>query len=140
MAAENPAPHSGEEHHRDDQPRHEEDRVSARGVLLMGVILAGVVIGSMTFLTLLQKRLAVPAQEVPAAWRSEERAPVEYDQPAQLKALNDWENSVLREYAWQDNEQTVARIPVERAQQMLVEQGFPFQQRELSSEEEAQRE
>ena len=125
----------GDDHHlelgRRSERTHEPDHVSARGVLTVGGILAAVVAGSMLLLIPLQGRMTPPAEQLPPAWQTAERPPVEFDQPAQLRRLRRWEAQVLAEYAWQDGDQTVARIPVERAMAILAEQGFPFEDASL---------
>lgn len=110
---------------------HELDHVAAGGVLTIGAILTAVVVGSLVFLTFLegalQDREAPKQEEAPTTWRRAERPAVDFDQPAQLAALREWERSTLAGYGWQDEQKTVARIPVERAMEVLLEQGFPLE-------------
>jgi hypothetical protein len=106
---------------------HEPDLVSVRGVVIVGLILGAVVVAALVGLSLLYQRLQLKREsERPAAWRQEERPPIDFDQPAQLKALREWENRELNTYGWRDQEQTAARVPIERAMEMLVEHGDPF--------------
>ena len=42
-----------------------------------------------------------------------------------LKAMRAHEDSLLHSYAWVDREAGIARIPVERAMELLVQQGLP---------------
>jgi hypothetical protein len=137
MSADLPPRPRGDDHHQerrsDAERTHEPDHVSARSVLIVGGIMAAVVAGSMLFLIMLQGLLTPSAEQLPPAWQTAERPPVEFDQPAQLRRLRRWEAQVLTEYGWQDDEQTIARIPVERAMAILAEQGFPFQDADLPS-------
>ncbi|MBW3600028.1 MAG: hypothetical protein KY475_22495 [Planctomycetes bacterium] len=130
MSSEPQAPH-GAGNHDEAQPTHEADQVTVRGVLIVGGILAAVVAGAMGFLPYLQRSLIEPPQEAPPAWRRAERPPVEFDQPAQLKRLHAWEEQVLGEYQWQDDDENLARIPVARATEILLERGFPFKEASL---------
>jgi hypothetical protein len=116
-----PPPH-GETH----PAGHEPDRVNARSVGVIGLVLVAVVIGSLYGLSLLYARLQPKRESAPSAWRVEERPPIDFDQPAQLRALRNWEEEELHSYRWSNPEKTAARVPIERAMEMLVETGDPF--------------
>jgi hypothetical protein len=111
---------------------HEPDRVNARGVAIVGLVLGTVVAAALFGLSLLHQRLKPqreserPASRRPTAWQRGEQPPIDFNQPAQLKALREWENRELHTYGWRDEEMTAARVPIERAMQILVEHGDPF--------------
>jgi hypothetical protein len=118
---------------------HELDRVSTRAVITIGLIIGGVVLGSLAFLGSLHgylSRQGEARQAAPAApRRSWDRPPVDFDQPSQLRALREWERETLAGYGWQNEEKTAAHIPVERAIDLLLEQGFPVEDAAKSSSE-----
>jgi hypothetical protein len=115
---------------------HELDRINARAVITVGLILGGVVLGSLAFLASLHawlvRRDEVRRAPLPVR-RAMDRPAVDFDQPAQLRALREWERTTLEGYGWQDEEKTSARVPVERAMDMLLEQGFPVEDAAESS-------
>jgi hypothetical protein len=122
MTVHPPSPH-GEPH----PAGHEPDRVHVRSVAIIGIVLAAVVAGSLFGLSLLYARLQPPRESaMPSAWRRAERPPIDYDQPAQLRALREWENKELHTFGWRDAEKTTARVSIERAMEMLLEHGDPF--------------
>ncbi len=114
---------------------HELDKVSVKSVLVTAAVLISVVVGSLFFLTFLKGRLreGAPQPQTPTAWQRAERPAVDNDQAAQLRALRAWEERALKEYHWQDEDQSVAAIPVERAMQIMLEKGVPFPQGEDAS-------
>lgn len=107
---------------------HELDRVSLKAVVITAIVLAVAVGGSLYFVSFLEAKLnqSAPQAEVPRAWQRVERPPVDYDQPAQLRALRAWESRTLEEFQWQDDEKTIAAIPVERAIEIVAKKGLPF--------------
>jgi len=50
------------------------------------------------------------------------------DAPADLQELRNREDAALESYGWVDRERGIARIPVERAMELLVERGLPKSQ------------
>jgi hypothetical protein len=106
---------------------HEPDQVSVRGVAVVGMVLAAVVVGALITLSFLYAALQPDRErENRSAWRRDEQPPVDFDQPAQLRALREWEEKELHTYGWQDEEKSAARVPIERAMEMLIENGDPF--------------
>lgn len=69
----------------------------------------------------------LPASELSqrAAMREPDLNP---DQPAQLAKLRAESEKTLTTYAWVDRENKVARIPVERAMELLLKQGLPVRE------------
>jgi hypothetical protein len=47
------------------------------------------------------------------------------DQPVELRALRERESQMLDSYGWVDRAAGVARIPIERAMQVIAEKGLP---------------
>ena len=49
-------------------------------------------------------------------------------EPAELDAFHRREDAILHGYGWMDEQAGTARIPVERAKELLLEKGFPVRQ------------
>lgn len=47
------------------------------------------------------------------------------DPPQEIEELHRWEERVLTSYGWVNRDQGVARIPVERAMELVLEEGLP---------------
>jgi hypothetical protein len=109
---------------------HEPDHISTRGVLTIGAVLVATIVGTLAFLGFLHERLRSPDPSAPtgvSTRRMTEPLAPEHDQPALLRALREYEAQTLQEYAWQDEAKSAARIPVERAMAILLEEGFPVE-------------
>lgn len=47
------------------------------------------------------------------------------DPPQEIRQLHEWEERVLSSYGWVNRARGVARIPVERAMELVLEEGLP---------------
>jgi hypothetical protein len=107
---------------------HQADRVNARAIAWLTLGLAAVVAFTMVFLWQLLGRLSPqqpPSTAPPAGWALDNRPPSDSNQQAQLDALRQWEQKTLESYAWQDEEKTHARIPIDRAMTLLEQLETP---------------
>lgn len=70
-----------------------------------------------------------PPKHAGEVWRMQQTSPgVAPNQAYDRERLQSRETHILNSYAWQDPEQHRARIPIERAMQLLSERGLqPFQ-------------
>jgi hypothetical protein len=114
--------------HSSESAGHEPDAINTRIVFIVGGVIGSVVVASFIFLAWLWLRLQ-PASDseggVPTAWRRAGQPAVNFDQPAELRAVRADEARRIKEYSWLSTDKTRARIPVDRAMQILLERGFP---------------
>jgi hypothetical protein len=108
---------------------HEPDAVPARAVvwtaigLMLGLVLA-LALAYATF-ELLAEHDKPPATEVTAAPPRAVPAPqLNPDQQRTLQALRHAEQAILGSYEWIDGQQGIARIPIDRAMEILAEKGL----------------
>lgn len=101
---------------------HEPNEISARGLTIVGIGLTAMVIASLLLVALIYhwmaNRVLAPSAEAPVPALN--RWPV--DQPRQLQDLHEKEDKQLNNYKWLDQPQGIARIPINRAMELLVEQ------------------
>jgi hypothetical protein len=101
---------------------HEPIEASVRGVYITGAILAGVVIASFLLMLALLGLFSDATGGVPA---SQFAIPDSLTQRArQLQRLRSSERELLEKYQWVDPAAGIARIPIERAMEIIAEQGF----------------
>jgi hypothetical protein len=112
---------------------HEDTDVNIRGLLIFGlgiVVITAVVLVSMWGLFRVFENqaaqndpvmspLAVPAGQPPPEPR------LLTDEPLNLQTVKSGEREVLEGYGWVDQQQGIARIPIEEAKKRLLEQGLP---------------
>jgi hypothetical protein len=114
-------------------PAHETRDLRARpivvatvvGVVLTVAIFVGVYVLTAALHSYVQ-RTAPPPNPLAAVAPKEPPAPLL--QPAPLKDLLElraWEDSQLHQYGWVDKANGIARIPIERAIEILAERGLP---------------
>jgi hypothetical protein len=108
--------------------------VSIRGVLLFAFWLAAGLIASgiamlLLFRTLEKKSLAEDRRLSPMIAASLARTPpeprLEAYPLAPRQVLRAQEDEVLTTYGWVDKDRGIARIPIDRAMELLVERGLP---------------
>jgi len=111
-------------------PRHERNEIDWRRITLIGAgILAvlglGAQLGSYTLLRYFSGRVAGPDParlsepgELPPAPR------LQSDPPLELERLRAEEKARLETYGWVNREQGIARIPIERAMDLVIEHGL----------------
>lgn len=111
---------------------YEKSDLRPKPILIFGVILSLVTIlafvatyGMIRLLGWWERpRLETPAS--PLATRTLPPEPrLQVEAPRELKNLRGAEQEVLTTYAWVSKEAGIARIPIERAMQLVLERGLP---------------
>jgi len=111
---------------------YEKSDLKPKPILIFGVILGLVTIlafvatyGMIRLLGWWERpRLETPAS--PLATRTLPPEPrLQVEAPKELKSLQKAEQEVLTTYAWVSKEAGIARIPIERAMQLVLERGLP---------------
>jgi hypothetical protein len=111
---------------------HQPDDPSVRGIGIFVVLLAALVIGAILGMYWLLSVLTAgrtPA-EVPPLQAEAERPPhsqglLPFDQRNELRQLRQAEHRQLTTYGWIDQDAGIARIPIERAMEIIVDEGLP---------------
>jgi len=118
--------------HGTPQGGYEKSDLRSRPIVVFGVILGVMValafIAAYGMIHLLgwweRPRLETPAS--PLATRTVPPEPrLQVEAPKNLKSLQAAAQEVLTTYAWVSKEAGVARIPIERAMQLVLERGLP---------------
>ena len=113
---------------------HEEDRVNIRGLWISAVALAVVCVLSgvlvLWVFRYLDRRLVEPEPALAPLAVPSGQAPVPEprlltDEPANLAAFRAREAEKVETYGWVDQPGGIARIPVERAKDLILERGLP---------------
>ena len=112
---------------------HEPDQVNVRIILISGVALFGVMAGSFLLVFALWRGLDYATGDDPTVGiASRDKTPVppgvpvlDADQATQLIQLRESQLAWLNEYQWEDRAVGIARIPIERAMEILVKDGLP---------------
>lgn len=111
---------------------YEKSDLRPRPIVVFGAVLAVVMVlafvaayGMIQFLRWWERpRLETPAS--PLATRVVPPQPrLQVEAPKDLKALQAAEQEVLTTYAWVSKEAGIARIPIDRAMQLVLERGLP---------------
>ena len=106
---------------------HEQEGVNVGRLLQIGLALAIVVVVAMVLMGWLlgalqrNERSAPTATALPPVDRSTPSPQLDPAQPQELRRLRESEEMILKRYEWIDSEKTTARIPIERAMEILVE-------------------
>ncbi len=118
--------------HAAPQGGYEKSDLRSKPIVIFGVVLAVVMVlafaatyGIVHFLGWWDRpRLATPAS--PLAERAIPSEPrLQVEAPKDLRAHQATEHEILTTYAWVSKEAGVARIPIERAMQLVLERGLP---------------
>jgi hypothetical protein len=116
-----------------DPPRergHEPTILSGRIALVWGTALAGVVFFALLLTWGLWQWMGAggPTDVAPVDGKTRNvenliavQAPLNPDQPATRRAYEQRQRALLTEYAWVDRQTEMARIPIERAMEIIVE-------------------
>jgi hypothetical protein len=112
---------------------HEDSDVNIRGLLIFGlgiVVITVVVLVSMWGLFRVFENQAAQNDPVmsPLAYPAGRERPepkLLEDEPGYLRTVKTAEQQVLEGYGWVDQQQGIARIPIEEAKKRLLEQGLP---------------
>ncbi len=111
---------------------YEKADLRPKPIVIFGVILSLVMVlalvGTYGMVRLLgwwdRPRLETPAS--PLATRAVPPVPrLQVEAPKELRALRATEDETLTSYAWVSKEAGIARIPIERAMQLVLERGLP---------------
>jgi len=106
---------------------------SLRGVIVFGVVLAIIcVVSAVAALwifryldtRLVQSEAAVSPVALPAGQLPPEPRLLT-NEPAHLKAYREAQDAQVTSYGWVDEQAGIARIPIERAKELLLERGLP---------------
>lgn len=96
-------------------------------ILIFATIIGSVVISYFVFAWIVN----VPEPQVPSVRKESRERQLPPEPRVQGFPMRDWENFYREEirktttYGWQDQTMTRARIPVERAKQLILERGLP---------------
>ena len=113
--------------------RHEERDISAIAVTRFGIGLAFVIVVSMFALwglfNFFKNRIERRLTEAPAANVGQQRLPPEPRLQANpridLRDIRATEDKLLNQYGWIDQSKGIVRIPIDRAMDLLAQQGLP---------------
>ncbi|GAA4468024.1 hypothetical protein [Novipirellula rosea] len=100
------------------EPGHEPDAVWTRTIIGIGLGLFGLVVFAMVITGLTLKWLipSSPPTGTDQVWKLQNRVPgVQSNQAYERERIVAEERAFLKQYAWQDDAHTIARIPIERA-------------------------
>ena len=111
---------------------HEKSDLSIVAITIFGIVLTGVLIAALVSMAWLfgffeswQARQDVPPSPL-ATTRSGPPQPLLQVHPVQdLKSLRAAEDRILTSYGWVNKEAGIARIPIARAMEIVVERGLP---------------
>jgi len=115
-------------------PGHEARDVALKGPLLFGAVLIAGILASLllvrwTFDWLASREARAQAPEhalAPGAGRSLPPEPrLQMDPVAEYRAIRAQEEGILHGYGWVDKDAGIARIPIERAMDLILEEGLP---------------
>lgn len=114
------------DHHTDDKLNslgHEPIETDVRNVWRTGAVLATVVIASYVLIIGLLKWFATSDGGPPASYSA--KTDPEWDEQNPMQQLRLREQQVLQNYEWVEPSAGVARIPVDRAIEIVAETGLP---------------
>ena len=117
----------------DAKPGHEFTQIGVRGLVIFSVALIGVIAATQIVLGLWMQSFARKEARVDALYPG--RIAIEVDQfpnprlqqnpRSELDLMKDEEDRRIRSYGWVDRRAGIARIPVERAMEILARKGLP---------------
>lgn len=114
---------------------YEKSDLAPKPIIAFGVILAVVTILALAATYGMVRLLGwweAPRLETPASPLAVRSVPAEprlqVEAPKELRSLQAAEQTVLTGYAWVNKEAGIARIPIERAMQLVLERGLPAPQ------------
>jgi len=111
---------------------YDKSDLSPQAISIFGVVLGAVVIGAMLvaawmfgFFASWQAKQDVPPSPLASSNPGPPEPRLQVHAIRDMKALRAAEDEVLTSYGWVSKEAGIARIPIERAMQRLVEGGLP---------------
>jgi hypothetical protein len=106
---------------------HEPIEANVRAVWITGAVLAGIV--ATTFLVILGLQYWLETirrpPETQVAGKAESNTDADWNVPPQVQELRAKEQRFLTTYEWVDQMSGVARIPLDRALELIAENGLP---------------
>jgi hypothetical protein len=115
------------------KPGHETTQIGVRGLVIFSVALIGVIAAAQIVLGLWMRSFARKEARVDALYPG--RIAIEVDQfpnprlqqnpRSELDVMKDEEDRQIRSYGWVDPKAGIARIPIERAMDILAQKGLP---------------
>ncbi len=108
---------------------YESNVISARFVLITLAGLALLVAAALVAMRITFVASTTRTTLADGYWTALDTIPPTADQSAQLRALRISEQRQLTEYGWTDRENGVARIPIERAKELLLKRGLPLEEK-----------
>jgi hypothetical protein len=106
---------------------HEPIEANVRAVWITGVVLTGIVAATFLVILGLQARLETmqPPQDTQASDETQTETDANWNVPPQVQELRAKEHRFLTTYEWVDQSSGVARIPLDRALELIAENGLP---------------
>ena len=111
---------------------HEPLTINVRWLVIGAIGILLVLFGSMALMYWLTVSVArrphLSAEDAPVEWTQQNLPPdphVDPNQAHELKQLTEANQELLNSYGWIDRRQGIARIPVDRAIELLAESGSP---------------
>jgi hypothetical protein len=105
---------------------HEPIEADVRAVWITGVVLAGIVAATFLAILGLQARLETMEQSQDATTPEEDtETDANWNVPPQVQELRAKEQRFLTTYEWVNQSSGVARIPLDRALELIAENGLP---------------
>ena len=101
---------------------HEPIEASGRGIYITGAVMAAMVIASFLLMLGLLRLFSYTTGSRPASQFATPDAKAQ--RAGQLQQLRTKERTMLEEYRWVDPAAGIARIPIERAMEIVAEQGL----------------
>jgi len=111
---------------------YEKSDLSPKAISIFGVVLSAVVIVAMVvaawmfgFFASWQAKQDVPPSPLASSGPGAPEPRLQVHAVRDMKALRAAEDEVLTSYGWVSKEAGMARIPIERAMQLVLERGLP---------------
>jgi hypothetical protein len=106
---------------------HEPIEANVRAVWITGLVLSGVVGGAFVVILGLMAWLEAthPPQEMQAGNEAETKSDPDWNVPPQVQQLRTKEQQFLNTYQWVDRSAGVARLPLDRALEIIAANGLP---------------
>jgi hypothetical protein len=106
---------------------HEPVEANVRAVWITGSVLTGIVVAAFLLIFALQSWLETTnyQQPMPATTGADSITNPDWNVPPQVQQLRTKEQQFLSTYAWVDQTSGVARIPLDRALEIITKDGLP---------------
>ena len=111
---------------------YEKSDLSVKAILIFGVILAVLIVGSLAamgwmfgFFASEEAKRDVPPSPLATTRSATPEPRLQVAAVRDMKTLRAAEDAILTTYGWASKETGAARIPIDRAMQLLLERGLP---------------